>query len=339
MATNTLDPQLLAQILGLQNDPQFSRGMDSNHVTRYIAPEGNALADYQLVNRQQQQFAGPNEEGAWSPGKNYIYKDIKQNGLIDIFDDKGNFLSREKGANPGNELMTAIALMAGGYFGGGALADAYGAAGAGAGAGGAAGGTGGIDLVAGSGLGADTGTLVGGSTLTSGGGGLGALEGVGGAGLGGGAAAGGGSSLGSLGSVGSALGSAGSFLGSNASTLGGLAGAVAGAIDSKDKTQTSSRDPWAPAQDFLKQRLADGGELAAQYKAQPFSPAQQTAYGNVGGILDMVNGQLPGLLAGMNANASGQNQFVRGQRPTLTGSTFNPAAFQPAGLLGYMGSK
>lgn len=331
-----LDPQLLAQILGLQST---QRAVDNGtsgaywYDPRFTTDDPNGWILNQQYGYDFAQGDGGENQRNTSKDSTRILKlrPDTEGKLGDQWDAQGNYLGTYQAADGGGrDLNTAIALIAGGYFGGNALAGANAggtagltgvdaamadAAASGSLTGGSFGGAaGGVDLVAGSGLGADVGSLTGGSALTTGG-------------------AAGGSSM--LGSAGSAL----SSLGLNGSTLGGLAGAVASAIDSKDKTQTSSRDPWAPAQDFLKQRLADGGELAAQYKAQPFSPAQQTAYGNVGGLVDLVNSQLPGLLAGMNANASGQNQFVRGQRPTLTGATFNPAAFQPAGLLGYMGSK
>ena len=154
--------------------------------------------------------------------------------------------------------------------------------------------------------------------------------------------------------IGKSLGGSGSALGSGASSLvngakdvmgatgglnaGGLLGAVAGAIDSKDSEQKQSRDPWEPAQPFLKQQIGQGMDLSNRYQQQPFSQAQQTAYGNVGGLLDAINANAGGLLGGFNATASGANNFVRGQRPTLTGSQFNLNGFAP-GLLGSFGTR
>jgi hypothetical protein len=122
--------------------------------------------------------------------------------------------------------------------------------------------------------------------------------------------------------------------------LGGLLGAVAGAADSKDGETTTKNEPWGPAQDFLKQQLAQGQALSQKYAQQPFSPAQQTAYGNMGGLLDLINQNAGGLLDGFQANASGKNQFVRGQPRALIGSSFAPtgAQWQP-GLLGNFGTK
>lgn len=118
-----------------------------------------------------------------------------------------------------------------------------------------------------------------------------------------------------------------------------LLGATMGAMDSKDKQQTSSREPWAPMQPYLMGLAEDGRGLYNQYKAQPFSPAQQTAYGNVGGLLDVLNQNAGGLLQGMQANATGANQFVRGKPRALTGSApIDGVAFAP-GLLGNFGTR
>lgn len=118
-----------------------------------------------------------------------------------------------------------------------------------------------------------------------------------------------------------------------------LLGAGLGAMDGKDKTATSSRDPWAPMQPYLLGLAEDGRGLYNQLKAQPFSQAQQTAYGNVGGLLDVLNQNAGGLLQGMQANATGRNQFVRGQPRQLIGSApIDGMAFTP-GLLGSFGTR
>ena len=127
--------------------------------------------------------------------------------------------------------------------------------------------------------------------------------------------------------------------GGGGAMLPALLGAVAGALDSRDKESTSSRAPWAPMQPYLLGLAEDGRGLYNQLKAQPFSPAQQTAYNNVGGLLDVLNLNAGGLLQGMQANATGQNKFVRGQPRQLIGSApIDGMAFQP-GLLGNFGTR
>lgn len=128
------------------------------------------------------------------------------------------------------------------------------------------------------------------------------------------------------------LGSLAKLLGGNG---GALLGAGLGALGSKSQTQTSTRDPWSAAQPFLKQQLQQGSDLSSKYAAQPFSQAQQTAYGNVGGLLDYINGNAGGLMA--NAGAVGQNQFRRGMyQPTQFQGIGAPAQY---GLLGNFGTK
>ena len=81
----------------------------------------------------------------------------------------------------------------------------------------------------------------------------------------------------------------------------------------------------------------------AQYKQQPFSPAEQTAYGNLGNMYDFINANASGLMSGFNANASGQNQFSRNNpRKGLIGNSYDPATSPVAwapGLLGSFGTK
>lgn len=104
-----------------------------------------------------------------------------------------------------------------------------------------------------------------------------------------------------------------------------LLGGLLGAKSSGDKTQTVQREPWKPAQPYLEALLREGADLYGKYKAQPFNDAQKAGYNNMAGILDIANRNAPGLLSGFQANASGANQFVRGQPRGLIGSTFNPS--------------
>lgn len=79
--------------------------------------------------------------------------------------------------------------------------------------------------------------------------------------------------------------------------LGSILGAVAGAATSGDKTQTTSRDPWGPSQDFLKSVLGDADTMRQQLNAQPFTPQQTQQYGQAYAGLDQARAALPGLLS------------------------------------------
>lgn len=272
-----------------------------------------------------------------------------------------------------NGVLKMAALAAAGYFGGGALAGA----GEGAGAAGAA--AGGADAATsaawanGAGLGMDTVGAVGGGSA-AGAGSLAPLAGIEGMGVNVAptmtntalgttsalspelaAAAAGGSLAGAGGAGAGAAAAAASSsplwdqfvnrLGdaaSNPSTIGGLLGAAAGIADANanNKPTTSTKDPWAQAVPFLQQQLQQGRDLSARYAAQPFSQAQQTAYGNLGGLLDSINGGgMQGLLSGMGANASGANQYSRANPGRqLTGGAASLPMWQP-GLLGNFGTK
>ncbi len=137
--------------------------------------------------------------------------------------------------------------------------------------------------------------------------------------------------------VGDVVKGVGGAVGGGGSLVGAGLGAVAGALDSQDKEQTQSREPWKAAQPFLNQLLGQGQQLSTQYQQQPFSQAQRTAYGNMGGLLDSINAQVPGLLGTFNANASGANQLVRGQPRQLQGGGANFSGYMP-GLLGNFGT-
>lgn len=142
--------------------------------------------------------------------------------------------------------------------------------------------------------------------------------------------------LGTAGAAGAA-GAGGSGLGS-LGTLGQVAGALAGAASSRDQTQATNRDPWGPAQPLLRDLIGQTGALSQQYQQQPFSAAQQQAYGNVSGLLNALNGSAPGLLAAFGANASGANNFDRSnpRRPLTGGAALDLSQWSP-GLLQFFG--
>ena len=126
-------------------------------------------------------------------------------------------------------------------------------------------------------------------------------------------------------------------------TLGPLLGAYLGYQDSKKgKSESAERAPWAPMQPYLLGLADDGASLYRQYRQQPFSPAEQTAYANTGNVLDFANANAPGLISGFDATARGANQFQRSNpRRGLLGNTYDamtsPVAWRP-GLLGAFGT-
>lgn len=60
--------------------------------------------------------------------------------------------------------------------------------------------------------------------------------------------------------------------------LGGIVGGLLGAAAGKDTTTSASKDPWGPAQPYLKENLARNQRMQDYYMANPFSQEQQTAY-------------------------------------------------------------
>lgn len=351
MAEN-LDPKLLAQLLGLMQSSPADYNELSNSYT-WQGPDG-----YSVTRAPGEGTWTGGDAGYWTPGDmrtriggNFNNKlfGVESN---DVWDEKGNYLGKSTGDSDLLSLAKAAALAAAGYYGAGALTGAETAAATAPS----------TTIAGGSGLsatgGGGYGSMMGGSGLGGTGAGLSITPGMQAAfttpqlaamGAAGGAA-------GALGATGGASTPAGTGVTGAAKTAldagaktssaaglldslkgaGGVAaglGALAGAADGGDKTQSSARDPWAPAQPFLRGLLDQGQGLSAQYRAQPFSPAQQTAYGNIGGLLDSINAASPGLL-----NNMGQvQQFVRGGKPTTRGVGMN-LQWAP-GLLGSFGTR
>jgi len=112
------------------------------------------------------------------------------------------------------------------------------------------------------------------------------------------------------------LGDIGKFLKDNP-TLAQLGGAALGALSAKDQNQTSTstRDPWGPAQQYLKDNLATNAAMQKHYQANPFSTEQQGAYQ---GLLNtLANNQANGNVLLGNASKFGQSS--RGQVPQMAG--------------------
>lgn len=118
--------------------------------------------------------------------------------------------------------------------------------------------------------------------------------------------------------------------------LGALAGGLLGGGDSESST-TSKREPWAPAQDWLKGNIALGQQLQNQYMDNPFSDQQKAAYSNAFGMSDAYRAMLPQLLSGLNMGQFDRTNPLK--RPQAMGfGGFNPqmsqvGAFRPTNLV------
>lgn len=109
-----------------------------------------------------------------------------------------------------------------------------------------------------------------------------------------------------------------------AKTLAQLAGSAIGAASSKDQTATAQREPWGPAQDWIKSNIKDGQALQDYYKKNHFNDTQKGAMGQMLGLINNGTAMLPGLLDSLN----GMGGFKRGG-----GSTPSPIQFNTQGLL------
>lgn len=106
---------------------------------------------------------------------------------------------------------------------------------------------------------------------------------------------------------------AGGLLSGISPTLLQLGGAALGAASSQDQEQTTTtkNEPWSAAQPWIKDNIAAGQALQKRYTDQPFSPGQQTAYGNLYGLLNSFNTEmLPGLLGNANAMSQGYDRYA-----------------------------
>lgn len=151
-----------------------------------------------------------------------------------------------------------------------------------------------------------------------------------GGGFGSAGAGGGLDSLGAIGSTAGYGGITGSLLptGSAASSglssllkdnkgLAQLGGGLLGALAGKDTTTsaTSSKDPWGPAQSYLKDNLATNAAMQKYYQANPFSNEQKSAYQ---GQADAYANNMANMPA-MQANANNFMQSKRGSMPAMQG--------------------
>lgn len=96
---------------------------------------------------------------------------------------------------------------------------------------------------------------------------------------------------------------------------GQIAGAAIGGLlggDGGGSQQTASKEPWAPAQQWLKDLISQGQGLQGYYQSNPFNQLQQSAYSNIAndgeGYRQTI---LPSLLGFANTLTSGQNSYDR----------------------------
>jgi len=369
----TLDPALIAQLKALwDQNGQFTEAGGGDAGPNYQTTSIPGLEGFPLnwEDRTTMTGGGTPTDPSKLPWEQGRLSQPVGGRWIDNYDTNGNFIDRELG-NSGwvdirESYVKPAAYAAAMYFGGQGLAG-LGGAGAGGAGGAGAGGAGGLtaaDLavsapsltaegLAGSGV-YTAGAGAGGGGLLAGGGAAGGLEGLGGFGsisstadLGGltlssdlGGAqmlgTGGGGMLGSgvSGATGGGLELA--DLAKYGKTASSLLGAAAGAASSKDQTQTSSRDPWEPAQPFIKANIDSTAALQKQYQANPFSADQQTALSNILQTINGANAAAPSLWGGMNANASGANNFDRlNPRRSLIGNSTAMPGYAPGLLNGF----
>jgi len=348
----TWDQLTPAQRVMYGGDPTSYETMRSAHI-RYAQPwvqqglnttiDPDTLAKLQAAraaNPTGQIFGGETDAGVWytqDPSWTVGEYTIDKNGSISkslqretwgqdveaVYDDQGRLISTSSGDSTALGLAKFGLLSLGAYGGVNAADSALTAMSTAPTTGAATGGAGGMTaaeqaaMMAANGM---TDAQIAAALGTQG------AQAAGLAGVGGGAAAAG---------AGALVNGAKDVMGSGGLNWGGVLGAAAGALDSRDQEQKQSRDPWEPAQGFLKQQIGQGQDLSNRYQANPFSADQMAAYNNQFGLLNAINQNAGGLLGGFNANASGANQFVRGQPQRLQGSTFNLGGYTPGLLTGF----
>lgn len=92
-----------------------------------------------------------------------------------------------------------------------------------------------------------------------------------------------------------------------ATVLGGLLGGKGG-------QQTQTRDPWEPAQPWMKKNIATGQKLQDYYQQHPFNAQQQAGLQNIFGNADnFAQNVAPGLMQFANNSMGGQYRRATGQ--------------------------
>ena len=232
---------------------------------------------------QKAQWTGNGQNGEFSQGKQTGWGRDVGDGTIEQVDMQGNTTFKGPKGDWSQFLKGAGMILAGGL---GASMLGLGEAG-----GAAAGGAVSAPVLGGSAVGADLGLL--------GGGGAAAASGAGlmGGGLGAAAAVGGG-------------------LLNSLKDYAPLIGAGLGALSSSGdttKTDTSKKEPWGPAQDWMKANLKTGQNLQNYYEQNPFNQQQKTGYQNSFTGLDNFNqNMMPGLMDFANNMMTSRYERQRG---------------------------
>lgn len=127
----------------------------------------------------------------------------------------------------------------------------------------------------------------------------------------------------------SGLGTAGTVM-----AAGGLLGALAG--KDTQSTQTSSRDPWGPAQPYLLDNLKTNAAMQKYYQENPFSAEQKRAYQGVFDSNANAMANAP-VMSGIANNFMASKRGQMGTMPQFTQGTTAPAVdwtkYQNIGLL------
>ena len=133
------------------------------------------------------------------------------------------------------------------------------------------------------------------------------------------------------------LDTAGKFLKDNP-TLTKIGGSLLGAaLAGQDSTVSSQKDPWAPAQPYLKENLQRNSAMQDFYAKNPFSTEQKASYQ---GLLDtLANNQANApAMQGMANSFMSSNRGLLSNMPQFTTGTKAPAVdwtkYQNIGLMG-----
>ncbi len=102
---------------------------------------------------------------------------------------------------------------------------------------------------------------------------------------------------------------------SNGKNIASVLGALAGG-SSTGSSKSEQREPWGPAQGFIKDQIANGQTLSDYYKQNPFNQQQKAGIQNTLTDADQFRNQvLPGLMQFANGAMGGQYQRQKGGAP------------------------